>query len=314
MAGVLIVVLIIVVLLIVAGLRIIHQATVGIVERLGRFHRQAPAGVALLIPLIDRMRSVVDMRERFIAIRPQSIITKDNVTIQVDSVLYFQVVDPAKVTYNVANFAGAVEMIVQTALRAIVGAMTLNESLSERQRINARMAEQLDREILVWGVKVHRIEIRDIVPPQDIRDAMEKQMRAERERIAMVTTADGEKQSAILRAEGLKQATILEAEAHRQAAILEAEGQAQALLTTQKAQADSIAMINASQPQPEVLSLRAMEALRQVADGRATTLVVPSDLAGLVGSLAALGLGRFQAGAEAAGPGPRPAGRPAPGA
>jgi regulator of protease activity HflC (stomatin/prohibitin superfamily) len=297
----LVVAVVVICLLLLSGLRIIHQATVGIVERLGRFSHQAPAGVCLLIPLIDRMRAVVDMRERYIAIRPQSIITKDNVTIEVDSVLYFQVIDPAKVTYNVANFAGAVEMIVQTALRAVVGTMTLNESLSERQMINARISEQLDREIVAWGVKVHRIEIRDIIPPQGIRDAMEKQMRAERERIAMVTTADGEKQSAILRAEGLKQATILEAEARRQASILEAEGQAQALLTTQKAQADAIGMINASHPQPEVLSLRAMEALRQVADGRATTLVVPSELAGLVGTLAALGLGRLPGAGTAAG-------------
>jgi regulator of protease activity HflC (stomatin/prohibitin superfamily) len=287
-----IVVVALVVLFVALSVRTIHQATVGIVERLGRFHRTAPAGVTLLIPLVDRMRAIVDMRERFIAIRPQSIITKDNVTIQVDSVLYFQVVDPVKVTYNVANFEGAVEMIVQTALRAIIGGMTLNESLSERQRINALIAEQLDREIEAWGVKVHRIEIRDIVPPQDIRDAMEKQMRAERERIAVVTTADGEKQAAILRAEGLKQATILEAEARKQAAILEAEGQAQALLTTQRAQADAIAMINAARPEPGVLSLRAMEALGRLAEGKATTLVVPSDLAAFVAALAQLGLAR----------------------
>lgn len=291
---VVIAIVVVVVLIVVASVRTIHQATVGIVERLGRFHRQVPAGIALLMPLIDRMRTVVDMRERFIVVRPQSIITKDNVTIQVDSVLYFQVLDPVKVTYNVANFEGAVEMIVQTALRAIVGSMTLNESLSERQAINARMQEQLDREIEVWGVKVHRIEIRDIMPPEDIRTAMEKQMRAERERIAVVTTADGEKQAAVLRAEGLKQATILEAEARRQASILQAEGQAQALLMTQKAQADAIAMINASKPEPEVLSLRAMEALAKVAEGDATTLVVPSDMAGLVGAVAALGLARLQ--------------------
>ena len=293
--GIVLIALVIVIVLIGAtSIRTIHQATVGIVERLGRFHRQAPAGIALLIPLLDHMRRVVDMRERFISIRPQSIITKDNVTIQVDSVLYFQVIDPVKVTYNVANFEGAVEMIVQTALRAIVGAMTLNESLSERQAINARMQEQLDREIQAWGVKVHRIEIRDIMPPQDIREAMEKQMRAERERIAVVTTADGEKQAAVLRAEGLKQATILEAEAGRQAAILQAEGQAQALLTVQKAQADAIGMINASKPEPEVLSLRAMEALTKVAEGEATTLIVPSEMAGLIGAVASLGLARLQ--------------------
>jgi len=287
-----ILIVIVVVILLSTSIRTIHQATVGMIERLGRFHRQAPAGIAVLVPLVDRMRAVVDMRERFIVVRPQSIITKDNVTIQVDSVLYIQVIDPVKVTYNVANFEGAVEMIVQTALRAIIGSMTLNESLSERQHINARIAEQLDREIEAWGVKVHRIEIRDIMPPQDIREAMEKQMRAERERIAVVTTADGEKQAAVLRAEGMKQATILEAEAGRQAAILGAEGQAQALLTTQKAQADSIAMINASKPEPEVLSLRAMDALMKLAKGRATTLVVPSELAGLVGAMAALGLAR----------------------
>lgn len=297
---VLIIIVVVIVILLALTLRTIHQATVGIVERLGRFHRQAPAGIMFLIPLIDHMRTVVDMRERYIAIRPQSIITKDNVMIQVDSVLYFQVIDPVKVTYNVANFAGAVEMIVQTALRAIAGSMTLNESLSERQLINARMAQQLDREIEVWGVKVHRIEIRDIIPPDDIRAAMEKQMRAERERTAVVTTADGEKQAAILRAEGLKQAAILEAEAGRQAAILEAEGQAQALLTTQRAQADAIAMINASKPEPEVLSLRAMEALGRLADGNATTLVVPSEMAGLIGAAAALGLSRLKGAAGGA--------------
>lgn len=294
MGIVLIVIVIVVVIVGLTSIRTIHQATVGVVERFGRFHHQAPAGIAVLVPFLDRMRAVVDMRERFIAIRPQSIITKDNVTIQVDSVLYFQVIDPVHVTYNVANFEGAVEMIVQTALRAIVGGMTLNESLSERQAINARMQEQLDREIQVWGVKVHRIEIRDIMPPQDIREAMEKQMRAERERIAVVTTADGEKQAAVLRAEGLKQATILEAEAGRQAAILEAEGQAQALLTVQRAQADAIGMINASKPEPEVLSLRAMEALTKVAEGDATTLIVPSEMAGLIGAVASLGLARLQ--------------------
>ena len=289
-----IVVAIVLVILLATSLRTIHQATVGIVERLGRFHHLAPAGIAVLIPVLDRMRTVADLRERFITIRPQSIITKDNVTIQVDSVLYFQVVDPVRVTYNVANFEGAVEMIVQTALRAIIGSMTLNEALSERQAINARMAEQLDREIEAWGVKVHRIEIRDIMPPQDVRDAMEKQMRAERERIAVVTTADGEKQAAVLRAEGLKQAAILEAEATRQASILEAEGQAQAVLTVQRAQAEAISLINAAHPQAEVLSLRAMDALTSLADGEATTLVVPTDLAGLVGAMAALGLGRLQ--------------------
>lgn len=290
---------IIVVLVLATSLRTIHQATVGVVERLGRFHHLAPAGIAVLIPILDRMRTVADLRERFIAIRPQSIITKDNVTIQVDSVLYFQVIDPVRVTYNVANFSGAVEMIVQTALRAIVGSMTLNEALSERQTINARMAEQLDREIEAWGLKVHRIEIRDIIPPQDVRDAMEKQMRAERERIAVVTTADGEKQAAVLRAEGLKQAAILQAEAKRQASILEAEGQAQALLTVQQAQAEAISLINAAHPQAEVLSLRAMDALTKLAEGEATTLVVPSDLAGLVGAMAALGLGRLQGPAKA---------------
>ncbi len=294
MAALWLVLVLIVVVLLFTSIRTIHQATVGVVERLGRFHRLAPAGIVFLVPMLDRMRALVDLRERFIAVRPQSIITRDNVTIQVDSVLYFQVIDPMKVTYNVANFEGAVEMIVQTALRAIVGSMTLNEALSERQTINARMAEQLDREIEAWGVKVHRIEIRDIVPPQDVRDAMEKQMRAERERIATVTTADGEKQAAVLRAEGLKQAAILEAEARRQAAILEADGQAQAVLTVQRAQAEAISLINASKPQAEVLSLRAMEALARLADGEATTLVVPSDMAGLVGAMAALGLGRLQ--------------------
>jgi len=270
------------------SLLIVHQAEVAVVERLGRFHRVARSGLTGMLPFMDTIRRRVDLREQFITVPPQPVITKDNVTISVDNVLYFQVMDPERAVYSVNNFAGAIENLVQTTLRSIIGDMNLDETLSNRDGINAQLQEKLDRETNAWGVKVHRIEIKQIDPPREIKEAMEKQMRAERDKRAAITQAEAQKQAQILEAEGYRTATVTRAEAERQRAILEAEGEAQAVVTVRSAEARGLAMLKEAAVDSNVLTLKAFEALTQMAQGNATTILLPSDLASLAGSVAAL--------------------------
>ncbi len=269
-------------------LLIVHQAEVAVVERLGRFHRVARSGLNTMLPFMDTIRRRVDLREQFITIPPQPVISKDNVTIAVDNVLYFQVLDPEAAVYSVNNFAGAIENLVQTTLRSIIGDMNLDETLSNRDGINAHLQEKLDRETNAWGVKVHRIEIKQIDPPREIKEAMEKQMRAERDKRAAITLAEAQKQAQILEAEGYRTATVTRAEAERQRAILQAEGQAQAVVTVRTAEARGLTMLKDAGADATVLTLKAFEALAQMAQGSATTILIPSDLAGVAGAVSAL--------------------------
>lgn len=270
------------------ALIIVHQAEVAVIERFGRFHRVLPSGLSIRIPLVDTIRSRVDMREQFITVPPQPVITKDNVTIAVDNVLYYQATDPQLSVYGVTNFAGAIENLVQTTLRSIIGEMTLDETLSNREMINAKLMEKMERETVPWGVKVHRIEIKQIETPREIKEAMEKQMRAERDKRAQITLAEAEKQSQILQAEGYQTATVTRAGAERQKAILEAQGEAEALLTVRNAEARGLAMLREAGADSAVLTLKALEALVQVAQGQSTTLVVPTELASVAGTLSTL--------------------------
>lgn len=267
---------------------IVHQAEVAVVERFGRFLRVLPSGLSIIIPFTDTIRTRVDLREQFINVPPQPVITQDNVTISVENVLYYQVMDPDRAVYGVNNFRGAIENLVQTTLRSIIGDMSLDETLTNRDGINAHLQEKLDRETNAWGVKVHRIEIKQIEPPRDIKEAMEKQMRAERDKRAQITMAESQKQSQILEAEGYRIATVTRAEAERQKSILEAEGRAQAMITLREAEARGLTMLRGAEADESVLTLKAYEALGQLSQGQAATIVVPTDLATVVGSLTAL--------------------------
>lgn len=302
MAGLYAVLLIVVVAVVLVSLFrsaiVVHQAQVAILERLGKYHRTLDAGTHIVIPYINSVRAWVDMREQYFAVKPQAVITADNTPVTVDSILYFQVMDAKKFTYNVANGTGAVESIIQTAARAVIGTMTLDEVLSGRDKINAALQGALDRETDVWGVRANRIEIKDITPPQSVIEAMERQMKAERDKRATITQAEAQKQQMILDSEGQlqsiknqaeakRQAAILEAEGQRQSAILRAQGTAEAIRLEQEATAQGIRMINEAAAGQAALTLHALKTLERMADGQATKLVVPSDLAGLAGALAA---------------------------
>ncbi|MDD2585660.1 MAG: SPFH/Band 7/PHB domain protein [Syntrophomonadaceae bacterium] len=282
-----------------SSIKIIRQATVGIVERLGKYHRTAEQGINVIIPFIDKFRAIIDMREQVIDFPPQPVITKDNVTMMIDTVVYYQVTDAFRYTYEIANAILAIENLTATTLRNIVGDLELDETLTSRDLVNTKLRAILDEATDKWGIKVNRVELKNILPPQDIQNAMEKQMRAEREKreailiaegqkTAAILEAEGRKQSAILNAEAVKEAEVREAEGSRQAQILKAEGEAQAILSVQKAFADSLVMIKEAGADDKVLALKTLETLKKVGDGQATKLFIPSDLAGLGGVFAAL--------------------------
>ncbi len=288
-----------VIIIAVSSIKIIKQATVGVVERLGKYHKTAEKGINIIIPFIDRFRSIIDMREQVVDFPPQPVITKDNVTMMIDTVVYYQVTDPFRFSYEISNAIVAIENLTATTLRNIVGDLELDETLTSRDLVNTKLRAILDEATDKWGIKVNRVELRNIIPPQDIQNAMEKQMRAEREKREAILRAEGQKTAAILEAEGLKQAAILKAEAvreaaireaegHRQAQILEAEGEAQAILSVQKAFSDSLVMIKDAQADNKVLALKSLEAIKNLAEGQATKLIIPSDLAGLAGVFASL--------------------------
>ncbi len=282
-----------------SAIKIIKQATVGVVERLGKYHKTAEKGINVIIPFIDRFRAIVDLREQVVSFAPQPVITKDNVTMMIDTVIYYQVTDPFRFTYEIANPIMAIDNLSATTLRNIVGDLELDQTLTSRDLVNTKLRTILDEATDKWGIKVNRVELKNILPPQDIQTAMEKQMRAEREKRQAILLAEGQKTAAILEAEGQKQSVILAAEAvkeaevrkaegNRQARILEAEGEAQAILNVQKAFAESLVMVKNAGADDKVLALKSLEAIKQLSDGQATKLIIPADLAGLGGVFAAL--------------------------
>ena len=289
MFGTLIFVVILIVFLlaiIVANIKIVPQAHAFVVERLGAFHASWGTGLHVKIPFIDRIAKKVSLKEQVIDFPPQPVITKDNVTMQIDTVVYFQITDPKLYAYGVENPISAIENLTATTLRNIIGEMELDHTLTSRDVINAKITAILDEATDKWGIKVNRVEVKNIIPPRDIQEAMEKQMRAERERRESILRAEGEKRSAILVAEGEKESTILRADAVREQRIREAQGEAQAIMEVQRALADSIKLLNEAAPSQKVLTLKSFEALEKVADGKATKLIVPSNMQDLAATLA----------------------------
>ncbi len=279
-------------ILLVANIKIVPQARAYIVERLGAYQATWKTGVHFTIPFIDRIAKNMSLKEQVLDFPPQPVITSDNVHMQIDTVIYYQIADPKLYTYGVEYPMLAIETLTATTLRNIIGDLELDQTLTSRDIINTKMRAILDEATDPWGIKINRVELKNIMPPKDIQDAMEKQMRAERERREKILQAEGEKKSAILIAEGLKESKILEAEAEKQAAILkaeaqkeakikEAEGEAEAILQIQKAVADGIKLINESNPSEQVIALKSLEALKELADGKANKLIIPSDVQSL---------------------------------
>ena len=274
------------VLVLFATVQIVPQAKAYVVERLGAYKATWSVGIHFKIPVIDRVAKKVSLKEQVVDFPPQPVITKDNVTMQIDTIVYFQIIDPKLYTYGVEVPMAAIENLTATTLRNIIGDLELDETLTSRDHINGRMRIILDEATDAWGIRVNRVELKNILPPREIQDAMEKQMKAERERRQAILQAEGEKQSLILVAEGEKQSAILRADASKITKIREAEGEAEAILTVQKALADSIAMLNAAAPSEAVIKLKALEAFAQAADGQATKLIIPSEIQALAGLVA----------------------------
>ena len=273
----------VIIFILVRCIRIVQQSRAYIIERLGAYHTTWNVGLHFKIPFIERVAKVVSLKEQVADFQPQPVITKDNVTMQIDTVIYFQITDPMLYTYGIERPIVAIENLSATTLRNIIGDLDLDQCLTSRDVINTKMRSILDEATDPWGIKVHRVELKNILPPKDIQNAMEKQMKAERERREAILRAEGEKKSAILTAEGENQAAILRAEAKKQAQILEAQGKAEAILAVQKATADSIRLLNEAAPSDPVIRLRALEAFAAAADGKATKIIIPSEIQGLAG-------------------------------
>lgn len=288
------IILILAILILAANVRIVPQAHAYILERLGGYKETWGVGIHFKIPILDRVAKRVSLKEQVVDFEPQAVITKDNVTMQIDTVIFFQITDPKQYAYGVENPIAAIENLTATTLRNIIGDLELDETLTSRETINSEMRTSLDIATDPWGIKVNRVELKNIMPPTAIQDAMEKQMKAERERREAILKAEGEKKSTILVAEGKKESLILEAEAEKQAAILnaeaekqkrikEAEGQAEAIRTVQKATAEGIEFIKQAGADDAVLTLKSLEAFAKAADGRATKIIIPSELQGIAG-------------------------------
>lgn len=299
MAYFIIAIVVVIIILVASNIKVVPQANAYVIERFGAYATTWTVGLHVKIPIMDRVANKVLLKEQVIDFRPQPVITKDNVTMQIDTVVFFQITDPKLFTYGVSNPFAAIENLTATTLRNIIGELELDETLTSRDIINSRMRSVLDEATDPWGIKINRVEVKNIIPPQDIQAAMEKQMRAERERREKILQAEGEKTSAILKAEGLKESQILEAEARKQAMILSAEadkeaairraeGEAEAILKVQEATAEGLRMLNESHPTTEVLTLKSFEALAQVADGKATKLIIPSEIQNVSGLIASL--------------------------
>lgn len=269
--------------LLVTNIRIVPQARAYVVERLGAYHGTWQVGLHFKVPLIDKISRKVSLKEKVIDFPPQPVITKDNVTMEIDTVIYFQITDPKLYTYGVESPMDAIENLTATTLRNIIGELELDESLTSREHINSKIRLVLDEATDPWGIKINRVEVKNITPPRDIQTAMEKQMRAERERREAILIAEGEKKSAILIAEGQKEAAILEAEAKKQTAIKEAEGQSQAILMINQATADGLKLIKDAQLDDAVIKLKSLEAFQKAADGQATKIIIPSEIQGIAG-------------------------------
>ncbi len=287
-------VLLVVFLIVITNIYVVQQSRAYVVERLGAFQGVHGVGMHFKIPFIDRIARRVSLKEQVLDYPPQPVITKDNVTMQIDTVVYFQITDPKLYTYGVEHPMAAMETLTATTLRNIIGDLELDQTLTSRDIINTKMRAILDEATDPWGIKVNRVELKNILPPQDIQSSMEKQMKAERDRRqailqaegkreSAILVAQGEKESAILRASAEKEAAILKAEAERQSAILKAQGEAEAIRAVQQALADSLEMLNKAAPNDQVIKLKAIEAMQKVADGNATKIIIPSEMQGLVG-------------------------------
>ncbi len=277
------VIAIIILLVIVKNIYIVQQSRAYVVERLGAFQTVWEVGLHVKLPFIERVAKKVSLKEQVMDYPPQPVITKDNVTMQIDTVIYYQITDPKLYTYGVEHPMSAIETLTATTLRNIIGDLELDQTLTSRDTINSQMRAILDEATDPWGIKVNRVELKNILPPTDIQNSMEKQMKAERERRQNILQAEGTKQSAILVAEGEKEAAVLRADAEKQAAILRAEGEAQAILSVQKAMAESLRLLNDACPNDQVIKLKALETMEKVADGKATKIIIPSEIQGLAG-------------------------------
>ncbi len=278
-AGIIIVVFII----IISNFRIVQQSKAHVVERLGAFSTVWEVGLHFKIPFIEKVSKVVSLKEQVADFAPQPVITKDNVTMQIDTVLFFQITDPKLYAYGVERPMSAIENLAATTLRNIIGELELDETLTSRDLINTRMRLILDEATDPWGIKVNRVELKNILPPREIQDAMERQMKAERERRESILQAEGTKQSTILVAQGERESAILRADAEKQTKILEATGEAEAILLVQKAIAEGIKLINEAAPSDQVIKLKSLDALAKVADGKATKIIIPSEIQGIAG-------------------------------
>ena len=287
-------VLAIIAIIIISNIQVVQQSRAYVIERLGAFQTVWGVGLHFKVPFIDRVARRVSLKEQVLDYPPQPVITKDNVTMQIDTVVYFSITDPKLYTYGVEQPMAAMETLTATTLRNIIGDLELDQTLTSRDIINTKMRAILDEATDPWGIKVNRVELKNILPPADIQSSMEKQMKAERDRRqailqaegqkkSAILIAEGERESAILRADAEKQAAILKAEAEKQAAILKADGEAQAILSVQKALADSLEMLNEKAPNDQVVKLKAIQAMEKVADGQATKIIIPSEMQGLVG-------------------------------
>ena len=268
-------------LLVVSNIKIVPQAHAFVVERLGAYHSTWATGLHFKIPFIDRIAKKVSLKEQVVDFPPQPVITRDNVTMQIDTVVYYEITDPKLYTYGVERPLSAIENLTATTLRNIIGDLELDSTLTSRDTINDKIRIILDEATDAWGIKVIRVELKNILPPREIQDAMEKQMKAERERRARILDAEGEKRSQILVAEGLKESAILKADAVKESKIREAEGEAQAILAVQQAYADALKMLNEAAPTDKVIALKSLESLQKVADGKATKIIIPSELQGI---------------------------------
>jgi len=285
---ILLIVLLLIIVFLVTQIRIVPQASSWIVESLGKYHATWEAGLHFKVPLIYRIAKKVSLKEQVADFEPQPVITKDNVTMMVDSVVFFSIFDPKSFAYGVERPIAAIENLSATTLRNIVGSMTLDETLTGRDEINGQITTILDEATDKYGIKVHRVEVKNIDPPRSIKDAMEKQMKAEREKREAILTAEGKKQSAITMAEGEKEAAILRADAVKEQRIREAQGEAEALLAVQRAKAEGIRLINEAMPSDKYLQIRSFEAAEKMADGQSTKIIVPSEIANLAGTLKAV--------------------------
>lgn len=283
MIYIIIALIIFILILVITNIRIVPQSQAFIIERLGGYLTTWEVGLHVKAPFIDRLANKVSLKERVLDFQPQPVITKDNVTMMIDTVIYFQITDPKLYTYGVENPMNAIENLSATTLRNIIGELELDGTLTSRDVINTRMRSILDEATDPWGIKVNRVEVKNIIPPESIQEAMEKQMRAERERRESILIAEGQKQSAILVAEGKKASVILEAEAQKEAAIRKAEGEAEAIIAVQKATADGLSMIKQVGIDEPVIRLRSLEALEKAANGQATKIIIPSDIQNLAG-------------------------------